>query len=462
MMRRLGLLASAGCVLLGASLVIAAIPSTTPTTFEPSVQQTAGLASQAVVVADVDLDGNQDLVVANNESDDVSILYGLGDGSFDAPVNLVTRTGPSAVQVADMTGDALPDIVVAHDTASEVLTLKQGPARVFELGTAALTDDGPTGLVVADFNGDGFRDAATANFFSSDGTVSYLRGLGDGDFAEAVNYLTVPEDSELFTGPIALAAADIDNDSKLDLVVANSDGNNVALLDGNGDGTFAIPTNFDVGAAPVAIAVGDLNIDGKLDVVTADEEDFTVSLLIGEGDGDFEAATSSVVGSFPSAVGIWDYNLDGRPDLAVTDSFGETDGVSVLRGNGDGSFQTLEDFPVGGTSPVSVASGDLNGDFKADVVTANVDAPAEEESLSVLINAGDLVVGDATANGAPVTAEDVTQTVQEVFDGDGSIVIQVAGGVLTSGPGADGNGDTFVSAADVVAITAIIAAGAGS
>jgi len=461
MMRRLGLLASAGCILFGSSLVIAAIPSTTATSFEDSVQLTAGLASQAVVIADVDLDGNQDLVVANNESDDVSILYGLGDGTFDAPVNIVTRTGPAAVQVAEMTGDPLPDIVVAHDTASEVLTLKQGPARVFELGTAVVTDDGPTGLVLADFDGDGARDAATANFFSSDGTVSYLRGLGNGDFAEAVNYLTVPPDSELFTGPIALAAADINNDSKNDLVVANSDGNNVALLLGNGDGTFAVPSNFEVGAAPVAIAVGDLNIDGKLDIATADEEDFAVSLLFGQGGGQFETAVSALVGSFPSAIGIWDYNLDGRPDIAVTDSFGENDGVTVLRGGGDGSFLAQEDFVVGGTSPVSIASGDLNGDFKFDVVTANVDAPTEEESLSSLINSGILVVGDALGDGAPVTEGDVTQAAYEMFDGDGSIVIQVAGGVLTSGPGADANGDTFVSAADVVAITAIIA-GSGS
>jgi hypothetical protein len=56
-----------------------------------------------------------------------------------------------------------------------------------------------------------------------------------------------------------------------------------------------------------------------------------------------------------------------------------------------------------------------------------------------------------------VTEADIAQTLQEVFDGDGSIVIQVAGGVLASGPGADGNGDTIVSVADVLAITAIIA-----
>ena len=461
MMRRLGLLASAGCVLFGASLVIAAIPSTTPSSFEESVQETAGLASQAVVVADVDLDGKQDLVVANNESDDVSILYGLGNGTFDAPENFITRTGPSAVQVADMTGDGLPDIVVAHDTSSEVLTLIQGPTkRIFELGTAVETDEGPTGLAVADFNGDGIRDAATANFFSSDGTVSYLKGLGDGNFAAAVNYLTVPVDSELFTGPIALAAADINGDSKQDLVVANSDGNNVALLNGNGDGTFATPLNFDVGAAPIAISVGDLNIDGKLDVVTADEEDFTVSLLFGKGDSTFEPASSVTVGAFPTSVDVWDYNLDGRPDLAVTDSFVEADGVSILRGTGDGAFQEIEDFPVGGTSPTSVANGDLNGDFKADVVTANVDAPTEEESLSVRLNTANLLVGDANTD-MQVTEADLPQTVQEVFDGDGSIVIQVAGGGLASGPGADGNGDRVVNAADVVAITAILA-GAGS
>lgn len=458
MMRRLGYFASAGCVLLGASLVVAAIPSSTPTTFSESVELPAGGAPRSVVVADVDLDGIVDLVAANNESDDVSISYGLGDGEFDTPQFLSACSGPSAVRVADMNRDGLPDVVVACEGTGEVLTQVQDSLfpRNFVAGPATETDDGPTDLAIGDFDGDGLLDAATANELSGEGTVSYLRGLGDGAFADAVNYLTAPEDSEFFGGPIALAAADLDVDGNLDLVVANADGNNVAYLRGNGDGTFDTAVNTLVGAGPVAIAVGDLNIDGYLDVVTADEDDWTVTLLLGRGDGSFEEPAFLPVSPFPVSISIWDYNLDGRPDVAVSASIAEADGVGVLRGNGTGLFEGLEEFAIEGSAPYGVTQGDLNGDFKPDVVTANLDAVEPEEGLSVLFNTGNLLPGDADADGE-VTAVDVGQAIKEVFDGDGSIVIQVAGGVTTSGPGADGNGDTIVSVADVVAITAIIA-----
>src|SRR5262249_7190252 len=155
-------------------------------------------------------------------------------------------------------------------------------------------------------------------------------------------------------------------------------------------------------------------------------------------------------GSFPQVANIWDYNLDGRPDVGVGASLDPFDGVAIVRGDGMGGFpEPVQGFSLSDDlNPVSLAVGDFNGDFKPDLVTANYEAAAEDEAVSLFFNKSNLVIGDANADGM-VTAADIDQTVEEAFDGDGSIVIQVAGGKLASGPGADGNGDTSVSVADL-------------
>lgn len=484
MTRRLGLWAAVGVVLLGASLVAAEILSSTPTTFAPAEQERSGMAPYAVVTADVDLDGRVDIVVANNESNDVTVLYATEEGTFDS-VNYAADSGPSGVQVADMNNDGRLDIVVSHNTANSVLTLLQNSdhPRDFEASVPQETDEGPEGVVVADFNGDGIRDAATPNLFSTDGTVSVLIGVGDGTFKPRVlpplvpgpndsgDYLTVvecpaedPECEDFIGSPMALVAANVDSGAPLDILVANVDGDNVALLPGAGDGTFGTPSNFEVGPAPVSIAAGDLNIDGFVDLVTADEEDGTISLLFGAGDGTFQIFGFDVnLDSFPTAVRIWDLNMDGRPDVAVANSSGDADGVTVMRGIGVSSpsafaFETAENFPIDllSPNPFGVAIGDLDGDFRPDMATANIDVGEEDEGVSVFRNTGNLLVGDANTDSV-VNEEDIPQALEEVFDGDGVIVIQVAGGSLASGPGADGNGDTVVSAADLLAIAKEIA-----
>jgi hypothetical protein len=181
-------------------------------------------------------------------------------------------------------------------------------------------------VVTGDFNGDGNLDLAVTN--PSDDTVSVLRGNGDGTFNTAVTYATGnPGDH-----PIAVSAVDFNGDGKLDLAVTNLDVKTVAILLGNGDGTFqprvTYPTTTGAFIGPSAMTTGDFNGDGKVDLAVTDQHDNTVSILLGNGDGTFQSPLEFSTGNFAAGVAAADFNGDSRLDLAVANLTDST--VSVM------------------------------------------------------------------------------------------------------------------------------------
>src|SRR6266478_5495755 len=222
----------------------------------------------------------------------------------------------------------------------------------------------PASVIAADFNGDGKLDLAVAG--KSANMVSILLGKGDGTFGAATDF-------GVGNGPVSVAAADFNGDGKPDLAVANHDSNTASVLLGKGDGTFGTKTDFVTGALPVFIATGDFNADGKLDLAVANHDSNTASVLLGKGDGTFGPKTDFVTDTGPISVTAADFNGDGKMDLLTGNIgyyFGYYPTVSLFRGNGNGTFGPRADFPTGST-PVSVATGDFNGDGNLDVATAN-------------------------------------------------------------------------------------------
>ena len=329
---------------------------------------TVGPGGNSVVTADFNGDGKLDLAVASSGPNTrlLTILAGDGAGNFATTVASAQTPEVTALAVGDFNGDGIPDLAISrHDDNLVEIDLGNGTGVTittpFSTSETGLT---PVSPVVADFNGDGRLDVAVAN--SGGNTVTVLLGNGDGTLTPAAG---TPGAT-----PAALAVGDFNGDSLLDLVVVNSGDNTVTVLLGNGDGTFtasaAVPpaTGFD----PVAVAVGDFNGDGKPDLAIANNGDSNVTLLLGTGDGSFTPSAEPFAPSpsGPVLIVTGDFNGDGKVDLAVANN--RSSSIAVLLGNGDGTFTPAAgESPGTGATPAWLTSADVNGDGAPDLITAN-------------------------------------------------------------------------------------------
>lgn len=311
-----------------------------------------------------------DLAVADSAGNNVGVLFGYGDGTFQPPTNLNTGTGstPASVAVADFNNDGFWDVVVANAGNKTVSVFLGHGDNTF--GNARNSNAGTTPVAVAsaDFNKDGIADVAVANGGST--TVSILIGNGDGTFKP-------PLTETVGNNPTAVATGNFTSSGNVDLVVANGGSNNVSVLLGNGDGTFQTAHNYGVGTTPMSVATGTFT-GGKVSLVVANAGSSNISVLLGNGDGTFQAAVPYPAGTSPTSVIVGDFNNDKKMDIAVAN--GGSNNVSVLLGNGDGTFQAAVPFNAGSV-PYSIAAQDLNGDKCLDLIVAN----KSSNNVSVLL-----------------------------------------------------------------------------
>ena len=371
----LGLPAIAGAALSFSS------PVQTGVTGQPS-----GLAA-----ADIDADGDQDLLVANINTPSVVHVMTNSGGTL-AQTSTVT-IGDQGQQVATGDFDADGDIDFAVTTRSagmvEVATNNgsgtfTSPATQYAAGTQ------PTGLTVGDFNHDGDQDLATAN---NDGNVNVLLGTTGATFGAAAPFASG-------TNPVSVAAGDVNGDGKRDLVVTNSGSHNVSVLAGNGAGSFAAALTFPATSAN-GLALGDFNEDGRLDAAVSNNANpGEVRLLFGTGGGGLGLAKTVATGNFPKSVAAGDVNGDGHTDLVTANNTFPGPSLTVLTGDGNGAFAPTTPSVTGG--PQHAIFADVSGDGARDLVwsaagPSYIGVMKNQPVASTLgVVFGDVYVGSAT------------------------------------------------------------------
>ena len=334
-----------------------------------------GVNPESIALGDFNRDGKLDQATANAGTNNVSILLGNGDGSFQAGGAFAANRGPTSVAAGDFNGDGFLDLVVtnfgtgdyyapANFVLSTVSVLIGNGDGTFKAPQAFEAGSGPNAVVVGDFNGDGRRDLAVADYGvypQRSNTVSILLGNGNGTFQ-------APQPFTAGNGVVGLGIGDFNRDGKQDLAVTNYVDNNVSVLLGNGAGGFQNVATLAVGVAPWTAVVADFNGDQLPDLAVTGHSSDIVSVLLGHGDGTFNPHVWYRTNRNPTGLAVGDLNGDGKADLVAANYFATM--VSVLVGNGDGTFQNAKEFATG-MAPMAVAIADFNGDGKPDLSAAN-------------------------------------------------------------------------------------------
>ncbi len=343
----------------------------------------AGSEPHFVAVGDFNNDGNPDIVVANYDSNTVSILLGNGNGTFQTAQNFNCGSYPISVAVGDFNGDGNLDVAVANNADN----LPGGNlAIMFGNGNGTLqapvdysTQGSPFYVAVADLRGDGLLDVVLA---AHGGPVQVFLNSGNGTFESPGLY-------NAGGNPQSVAIADYNNDGVPDLAVANSKTNNISILLGNGDGTFGTAANYTVGTSPSVVAAGDFTANGNMDLAVTNNGSNNVSILLGNGNGTFQTPpTTLAANAGPSGLAITDITGNSEADLVITNQNGTSETIQTYLGNGNGTFQSPTSY-ASGDQPRIVAVGDFNLDGAPDLVVA-----CSQGNVLVYMNNGGTYITD--------------------------------------------------------------------
>lgn len=350
------------------------------TRYNLQTTNTSSFTTTRVEPVDLNRDGIQDLIISYFISDHFTILYGLPDGAFSSPVQIVAGSNINQVSVGDFNGDGRPDLAAA---VSKYPTSSGGVAIM--LANASGGFSAPVyypvcGAVIqtADINKDGKLDIVY-NYVRD---VRVRMGDGTGAFGAATLY-----DAEYNTG---MTVADFNSDGNMDVSMVNSitDGTtkSASIMYGNGTGGFGAPVTIPVSSNLIDTAAGDFNRDGRTDLaIMSQHSTNNIHIRLQQPDGSLGPLTAYSTGGSGIYMEVADVNRDGKVDIVAPTG---NNRLALLQGIGDGRFSTFIHYPTGPGNMSGVGVSDFNRDGMLDLVTTYRGFVGTTATVAILLNRG--------------------------------------------------------------------------
>ena len=284
----------------------------------------------SIIVNHFNNDNYQDIAVANYGNNNIGIFIGNGNGTFDnQKVFSLGSSHPLFITTNDFNNDNKMDIVVVNYGTNNIgILLGNGDGSFQNQITYFIAYDSiPYSLAIGDFNKDNQLDIAVANYGTNN--IVILLGYGNGSFVNQNIYTT-----DVNSNPSSIAVGDLNNDNHLDIIVANNGTGNIGIFIGYGNGTFAEQLTFSISfnSHPQYITVGNFDQDNQLDVVVVDSENDQIHFLSQYNNGTFGKVTTydDIPQSNPFSIAIDDFNKDNQSDIVVA-NYG-TNNILILSG----------------------------------------------------------------------------------------------------------------------------------
>ncbi|OON68000.1 hypothetical protein B0919_15145 [Hymenobacter sp. CRA2] len=337
-----------------------------------------------VRLADVDADGDLDMLVGHNEMNRVEILRNDGHGAF-TPSDTVRvsslqdfsnalSNNHTALTVADIDHDGDLDLLASFSVNSSVAIRRNDGRGHFTGRDSLIVADFPMNITTGDVDADGDLDLVTANGAIIRGGSNSSTYLNDG-LGHFSPHRTAP--LAVSSNPRSMSEAqlaDIDNDGDLDLILIDTTRPAVWTFRNDGQANFSNPASLPTGYSPYHVALGDIDADGDVDMVVTNghfntTDPGTISIRVNDGQGNYSVATDLPVAGYPYSSSLSDIDADGDLDLLVVDS--ANNAVEVHFNDGRGTFTPAPLRFAIGRGSIDMATGDLDGDGDVDFVTAD-------------------------------------------------------------------------------------------
>jgi len=317
-----------------------------------------GPETRSPLVADLNGDGKQDVVVSNTVYDSLAVRLGDGFGNLAQPTYLITGTLPTTVRAGDLDGDGRPELVCANFGGNSISVFRNKGSGTFFPRVDYPVGLEAYGLAIGDVTGDGRPDVVVTVYGTDSVKVFTGSGTGTGLTGATQTMRTGP-------GPTAVELGDVDGDGLTDIVTANSHVATVSVLRGQTGGGFAPKVDYATATGPIQLRLGDVDSDGDLDLVTISPLPGRLSLLLNNGAGAFPFHDDLPVVDNVNGLVLADMTGDAIPDVAF--SSGSSADITVLQGSGF-SFFNPQAFPMAQGVGFSVTAGDLDNDGWRDLI----------------------------------------------------------------------------------------------